>query len=317
MSATATSEPVIEARGLVKRYGAVTAVDGIDLVIRRGEIFGLLGPNGAGKTTVILMLLGLTETSAGTVRVVGLDPTRQPLAVKRRVGYLPDSVGFYDNMTARENLRYTAKLAGIPRAEVEDRMEVALGRVGLSGVADRRVATYSRGMRQRLGLSEIWLKRAEIAILDEPTSGLDPQATLELLDMIRNLKADGVAVMLSSHLLERVQSVCDRVALFNRGRIALIGTVGELATTVFGGDTVIQVEADGDGVPGLLERVAGVRRVTLEGSGTFRLFCARDVRAELAAALVGGGAQVKRLNLLELSLEAIYARYFEEHRDAA
>ncbi|HUA55483.1 MAG TPA: ABC transporter ATP-binding protein [Candidatus Sulfotelmatobacter sp.] len=317
MSDTATSEPVIEVHGLVKRYGAVTAVDGIDLVIRRGEIFGLLGPNGAGKTTVILMLLGLTETSAGTVRVVGLDPTRAPLAVKRRVGYLPDSVGFYDNMTARENLRYTAKLAGIPRAEVEDRMEVALGRVGLSGVADRRVATYSRGMRQRLGLSEIWLKRAEIAILDEPTSGLDPQATLELLDMIRNLKADGVAVMLSSHLLERVQSVCDRVALFNRGRIALIGTVGELATTVFGGDTVIQVEADGDGVPGLLERVAGVRRVTLEGSGTFRLFCARDVRAELAAALVGGGAQVKRLNLLELSLEAIYARYFEEHRDAA
>jgi ABC-2 type transport system ATP-binding protein len=311
------SEPVIEAHGLVKRYGAVTAVDGIDLVIQRGEIFGLLGPNGAGKTTVILMLLGLTETTAGTVRVVGLDPTREPLAVKRRVGYMPDAVGFYDNMTARENLRYTAKLAGIPRPEIEARMGVAFERVGLGAVADRRVSTFSRGMRQRLGLAEIWLKRADIAILDEPTSGLDPQATTELLDMIRSLKADGVAVLLSSHLLERVQSVCDRVALFNRGRVALIGTVSELATTVFGGDTMIQVEAEGAGVPGVLERVAGVRRVTVEGSGIFRLFCTRDVRAEIAASLVAGGARLLRLNLLELSLEEVYARYFEEHRDAA
>jgi ABC-2 type transport system ATP-binding protein len=308
---------VIEAHGLVKRYGALTAVDGIDLVIRRGEIFGLLGPNGAGKTTVILMLLGLTETTAGTVRVVGLDPTRAPLAVKRRVGYMPDAVGFYDNMTARENLRYTAKLAGLPRAEIEARMSVAFERVGLSAVADRRVSTFSRGMRQRLGLAEIWLKRAEIAILDEPTSGLDPQATVELLDMIRSLKADGVAVLLSSHLLERVQSVCDRVALFNKGRVALIGTVSELATTVFGGDTMIRVEAEGDGVAGLLERVADVRRVTPDGPGRYRLSCARDVRAELAAALVAQGAKLLRLNLEELSLDDIYARYFEERRDAA
>jgi len=311
------SAPVIEAHGLVKRYGALTAVDGIDLTIRRGEIFGLLGPNGAGKTTVILMLLGLTETTAGTVRVAGLDPTRAPLAVKRRVGYLPDSVGFYDNLTARENLRYTAKLAGIARSDMEARMRAALERVGLAAVADQRVATFSRGMRQRLGLADIWLKRAEIAILDEPTSGLDPQATHELLEMIRGLKREGVAVMVSSHLLDRVQSVCDRVALFNRGRIALLGSVSELATTVFGGDTIIQVEAEGAGVASLLERVPGVRRVTVEASGTCRLFCARDVRSELAAALVGGGARLKRLNLLELSLEAIYTRYFEEHRDAA
>jgi ABC-2 type transport system ATP-binding protein len=311
------SETVIEAHGLVKRYGAVTAVDGIDLTIRRGEIFGLLGPNGAGKTTVILMLLGLTETTAGTVRVVGLDPTRQPLAVKRRVGYMPDAVGFYDNLTARENLRYTAKLAGIPRPEIEARMGLAFERVGLGAVADRRVSTFSRGMRQRLGLAEIWLKRAEIAILDEPTSGLDPQATTELLDMIRSLKADGVAVLLSSHLLARVQSVCDRVALFNRGRVALIGTVSELATTVFGGDTMIQLEAVGDGVPDLLQRVDGVRRVVAEAPGCFRLSCSRDVRAELAATLTAQGIKLLRLNLQELSLEDIYARYFEERRDAA
>jgi len=311
------TEPVIEARGLVKRYGALTAVDGIDLSIARGEIFGLLGPNGAGKTTVILMLLGLTETTAGTVRVVGLDPTREPLAVKRRVGYLPDAVGFYDNLTARENLRYTAKLAGVPRHEVEARISGALGRVHLTEVADRRVATFSRGMRQRLGLAEIWLKRVEIAVLDEPTSGLDPQATVELLDMIRSLKAGGVAVLLSSHLLERVQSVCDRVALFNRGRIALIGTVGELATQVFGGDTIIQVEAPGERTAGALERVAGVRRVTAEAPGRYRLWCASDVRPAVAAALVEQRIPLLRLDLLQISLDEIYARYFEERRDAA
>jgi ABC-2 type transport system ATP-binding protein len=263
------------------------------------------------------MLLGLTEISAGTVRVVGLDPTREPLAVKRRVGYMPDSVGFYDNLTARENLRYTARLLGIARREAADRIDAALARVRLGAVADRKVATFSRGMRQRLALAEIWLKNAEIAILDEPTSGLDPQATLELLDMIRSLKADGVAVLLSSHLLDRVQSVCDRVALFNKGRVALLGTIGELASTAFGSDTIIQVDAEGNGVPEILASVAGVRAIASEGPGRYRLSCTGDVRAAVAAALVARGAAVLRLNLLELNLDAIYAHYFEERPDAA
>jgi ABC-2 type transport system ATP-binding protein len=225
---------VIEARGLTKRYGEATAVAGIGFSVARGEIFGLLGPNGAGKTTTILMMLGLTDVSDGEIRVLGFDPAREPLKVKARIGYLPDSVGFYDNMTAAENLAYTARLMGIPRAEREARIADALARVRLSDVAAKRVETFSRGMRQRLGLAEILMKKAEIAILDEPTSGLDPQATEELLDMIRGLKAAGVTVLLSSHLLERVQRVCDRVALFQSGRIALIGTVPELAREVLG-----------------------------------------------------------------------------------
>ena len=314
---TGARAPIIEAAGLVKRYKRATAVDGIDLVIRPGEIFGLLGPNGAGKTTTILMMLGLTETSGGSVDVLGFNPVRQPLEVKRRVGYMTDSVGFYDQLTARQNLRYSARLMGLEPGETDRRIEDSLAKVRLDKVGDQRVSTFSHGMRQRLGLAEIWLKRAEVAILDEPTSGLDPQATHELLDMIRSLKASGVAVMLSSHLLEQVQSVCDRVALFNRGRIALLGTVGQLATSVLGGDSIIQIEADGAGVATLLERVPGVRSVTDEGAGNFRLFCTRDNRAEIAATLVGGGAQLKRLNRLELSLDAIYTRYFEEHRDAA
>ena len=209
-------DTVIEAKGLTKKYGAATAVDHISFSVGRGEIFGLLGPNGAGKTTTILMLLGLTEISAGEVRVLGFDPAREPLSVKRRVGYLPDTVGFYDQLTAADNLRYTARLIGFKKNERENRIADALDRVGLGEFADKRVGTFSRGMRQRLGLAEILMKGAQIAILDEPTSGLDPHATSELLGIIRGFKADGVSVLLSSHLLERVQSVCDRVALFSR-----------------------------------------------------------------------------------------------------
>ena len=256
-----TDDLVIDARGLVKHYGAAVAVNGIDLAVKKGEIFGLLGPNGAGKTTVILMLLGLTDRTGGTVQVAGFDPARQPLLVKRRVGYMPDAVGFYDRLTARQNLAYTAKLAGIDRGVAKARIATALDRVRLSDVADKRVATFSRGMRQRLGLAEIWLKQADVAILDEPTTGLDPQSTHELLEMIRHLKADGIAVLLSSHLLERVQVVCDRVALFNKGKIVLQGTVPELAKSVLGGGSIIEIDAAGDGVAAALSGVAGVIRV--------------------------------------------------------
>src|SRR6185436_7579681 len=148
---------------------------------------------GAGKTTTILMMLGLTDVTSGSVSVLGYDPARQPLEVKRLIGYLPDTVGFYDHMTARDNLSYTAALIGIPRAERDRRIASAIQRVGLEAVEHHKVDTFSRGMRQRLGLAEILMKQAEIAILDEPTSGLDPQATAELLDMIRALKRDGVA----------------------------------------------------------------------------------------------------------------------------
>src|SRR5262245_45859146 len=152
---SAMNTPVIEARDLVKRYGGATAVDGVSFTIAPGEIFGLLGPNGAGKTTTILMLLGLTDISSGEARVLGHDPVREPLAVKRRVGYLPDSVGFYDHLTASDNLRYTARLIGLASEEREQRIATALNRVHLGDVGERPVATFSRGMRQRLGLAEI------------------------------------------------------------------------------------------------------------------------------------------------------------------
>jgi ABC-2 type transport system ATP-binding protein len=305
------TDPVIEAQGLTKRYGAATAVDDVSFTTAPGEIFGLLGPNGAGKTTTILMLLGLTEITAGTARVLGRDPVREPLAVKRRVGYLPDAVGFYDHMTAADNLRYTARLIGLGAREREDRIAAALARVQLAEVAEARVATFSRGMRQRLGLAEILMKDASVAILDEPTSGLDPQATVELLAMIRELKREGVAVLISSHLLERVQSVCDRVALFQGGQIVLIGTVAELGRKVLGGGYAVDVEAEGQGLAARLAAVPGVLDVQETGPHRFRLLAERDVRPEAAAAVVLAGGRLKHLAVEEPSLEAIYTRYFQ------
>jgi ABC-2 type transport system ATP-binding protein len=313
----ATDGNVIKVRGLLKLYGATRAVDAIDLNVHKGEIFGLLGPNGAGKTTTILMMLGLTETSGGSVDVLGFNPVRQPLEVKRRVGYLPDSVGFYDHLTARENLYYTARLLDIPRREAGARIMEALRSVELADVADHRVATYSRGMRQRLGIAEIVMKKAEVAILDEPTSGLDPHATYELLEMIRGLKKAGVAVLLSSHLLDRVQSVCDRVALFNKGKIALMGTVVELANQVLGAGHPILVEAAGTDVAAALRGIEGVQKVTPDGDGAWRVVADRDVRAEAARRIVSAGGSLTRLAELQPSLEEVYTRYFQEARHAA
>jgi ABC-2 type transport system ATP-binding protein len=305
------ADAVIEANGLTKNYGSAPAVDHISFGVGRGEIFGLLGPNGAGKTTTILMMLGLTEISEGEVRVLGFNPAREPLSVKRRVGYLPDTVGFYDNLTAADNLRYTARLIGFRLMEREKRIAAALDRVGLAEFADNRVGTFSRGMRQRLGLAEIVMKGAQIAILDEPTSGLDPHATAELLGIIRGFKSEGVSVLLSSHLLERVQSVCDRVALFNGGRIVLMGSVAELGRQVLGGGYVVEIEAEGGGLAERLALIPGVSGVEKAGINKLRLQADRDVRPEAAAEVVAMQGRLKYLGVQEPSLEAIYTRYFD------
>ncbi|HEY8595082.1 MAG TPA: ABC transporter ATP-binding protein [Devosiaceae bacterium] len=311
--------PVLEARGLTKRYGRATAVTGLDLAVNAGEVFGLLGPNGSGKTTTILMLLGLTEPSEGEVRVLGHNPLREPLAVKREVGYLPDAVGFYDGLTARENLRYTARLSGVPETEREERIAKALERVRLSHVADRRVKTFSRGMRQRLGLAEIVAKGCRIAILDEPTSGLDPQSTHELLELIRSFAADGMTVLLSSHLLSMVQSICDRVALFREGQVGLVGTVPDIAAKVLGGLCLIDVEADGVDLQSAIGPLEGVRKVTVGKAGTAQVDADADIRPDIASAIVKAGGSLKRIDISHSDLDDVYVRYFEgkEDRDAA
>ncbi len=314
-------EAVIVTKGLTKRYGTLVAVDNLNLTVKPGEVFGMLGPNGSGKTTTILMILGLTEPTAGSVRVLGFDPARQPLSVKSHVGYLPDEVGFYDELTARENLVYTAKLNGLRRREAYQRIDQALEQMGLSDVADRRVATFSRGMRQRLGVAEVLLKQPRLIIMDEPTAGLDPEAAREFLAIIRDLKAKGISILLASHLLYQVQAVCDRVGLFHRGRMALEGTVRQLAQQVLGGAYRIHLEADGraSALEEVLRRLPGVVEVHRVSADVYEVEARNDLRGEVARAVIEAGSRLLSLNFEEPSLDAVYARYFQgvEHATAA
>ena len=221
---------VIKTEGLTRRYGRQTAVDALSFEVNAGEVFGFLGPNGAGKTTTILMLLGLTEPTSGRAEVLGFDPMRQPLQIKRQVGYLPENVGFYDELTARENLCYVARLNQIPEAQAQSVVESALNTVGLSGESGKLVGEYSRGMRQRLGIAELLIKEPKLVILDEPALGLDPDGMNKMLELIVSLNRErGITVLMCTHMLNHVERICGRVGIMSKGKLAALGTIAELA----------------------------------------------------------------------------------------
>jgi len=231
------NQTVIEAEGLTKKYGHQTAVNNLNLQIREGEVFGFLGPNGAGKTTTILMFLGLTEPTSGKVRVIGFDPTRDPFHIKEKIGYLPENVGFYDDMDARQNLQYIARLNRIPDKISVKRIAESLKVVDLLEEVGKKVGTYSKGMRQRLGIAEVLIKEPKLIFLDEPTIGLDPDGTNRMLDLIHSLSRDkNITIFLSSHLLDQVQRICDRVGIMIKGDLVAMGPIEELAKKKLGVD---------------------------------------------------------------------------------
>ena len=230
-----TAATVIETAELTKAYGSQIAVDRISFEVTAGEIFGFLGPNGAGKTTTLLMLLGLTEPTSGTVRVMGMDPVRQPIEVKSKIGYLQENMGFYQDLNARQMLDFVAELNGLSRKQSGDRIEEALSTVGLMEEAEKKIGAYSRGMRQRLGLAELLIKDSKIAFLDEPTLGLDPDATNRIMNMILGLCNDKkMTILLSSHMLHQVQKICHRIGIMIKGRMIAQGTMQQLASEKLG-----------------------------------------------------------------------------------
>ena len=312
----------IRTRGLTKHYDDLVAVDHLDLEVHAGEIFGLLGQNGAGKTTTILMLLGLTEPTSGSAQVVGLDPARGPLQVKRRVGYMPDSVGFYGDLTGRENLRYTARLNRVPRELAETTIEEVLEQVGLASRADDKTDTYSRGMLQRLGIADALVKDPDVLILDEPTTAIDPLGVGEVLDLLRRLVNErGMAILLSSHLLNQVQSVCDRIGIFASGRLIGQGTMEQLAKRFGDGREQLEIGldlADGDdgsraraalsAVPGVVSVEDGARDVdpwvvTMQ-PGVDPI----AVRAAVLRVVASEGLPLASIRAVVPSLEDIYRR---------
>jgi ABC-2 type transport system ATP-binding protein len=312
----------IRTRGLTKHYEDLVAVDHLDLDVHAGEIFGLLGQNGAGKTTTILMLLGLTEPTSGEARVMGLDPSRGPLEVKRRVGYMPDSVGFYGDMTGRQNLRYTAKLNRIDRKEAEVTIDEVLDQVGLTSRADDPVETYSRGMLQRLGIADALVKDPDVLILDEPTTAIDPLGVVEVLDLLRRLVNErGMAILLSSHLLNQVQSVCDRIGIFAAGKLIGQGSMDQLAARFGDGASHLEVglDSDGDGdterARGVLAAVEGVASVAAgpRASDPWNVVVAPGVdpvqtRMAILAAVAQHGLPLASIRAVVPSLEDIYRK---------
>lgn len=217
--------PMVCVRGATRHYGPVKAVDGVDLDIGRGELFGLIGHNGAGKSTLFKMMLGLIPATSGEIRIDGAAVTgRDFRAVRRRIGYLPENVVLYDNLTGLETLEFFARLKGAPANECGP----ALDRVGLTHAARRRVREYSKGMRQRLGFAQALLGKPQILFLDEPTTGLDPEAIREFYVILRGLKAEGVTMILTSHILAEIQERVDRLAIMANGKLQATGTVQAL-----------------------------------------------------------------------------------------
>ncbi|MFW5964065.1 MAG: ABC transporter ATP-binding protein [Natronomonas sp.] len=227
-----SSSPAIAADGLTKRYGSTAAVDGLDLSIPRGSVYGFLGPNGAGKTTTMRLLTTLTRPTEGTASVCG-DPVTDRDAVIEHVGYLPEVPPVYDELTAREGLRYVADLRRL--GDVDERIEAYLDRFGLADDADRRIGTYSKGMRQKTALIATVLHDPDVVFLDEPTSGLDPRAARTVRDLIADLAAEDVTVFLSTHILPVVEELADTVGVLSQGRLLVEGTPETLQQRVEGG----------------------------------------------------------------------------------
>jgi ABC-2 type transport system ATP-binding protein len=315
------SVPIVQMVDLTKKYGDFTAVNSLNLTIEKGEIFGLLGPNGAGKSTTILMMLGLTEPTSGWVEVCGINSTTNPIEVKKKVGYLPEDVGFYDDLTAMENLVYTARLNGIPENEAKTKAEVLLNRVGLAGEINKKAGKYSKGMRQRLGLADVLIKSPEVIILDEPTSGIDPKGVQEFLKLIVELRNErGINVLFSSHNLHQVQQVCDRVGIFVEGRLLAVGDIESLSRKLFthgrylievGIDANAQTDIENTGkLANLIQSISGVESVNLK-NGIYEIESQHDNSGPIAQTLVANGFNLNFLNRREYGLDAIYNRYFE------
>jgi ABC-2 type transport system ATP-binding protein len=306
---------VVETQSLTKRYRDKLAVNALNLTIQEGEIFGFLGPNGAGKTTTILMLLGLTEPTSGKASVCGFNPTEEPLEVKRRVGYLPESPGFYEDISATENLLYMARLNRIPEDAARRKTTEVLAQVGLADDGRRLVREFSRGMKQRLGIAEVLVKNPTTVILDEPTLGIDPDGAIHILELIKGLNREhGLTVMLSSHQLEQVQQICSRIGIIVKGRLIVQGQMDELGREILKErqwNFLLEVGAGSNGLENELRAINGIDEIEKRPHGLF-LRCTKDVRSDVLSLLARKNLPLLQLRAEDPTLEEIYLKYFRE-----
>lgn len=297
---------MIQVSGLIKEYGARRALDNISFHANQGEIVGFLGPNGAGKTTTMRILTGYMPPTDGEVTVAGYDVMEESLEVRKRVGYLPETVPLYTDMTAIEYLKFMAELRRIPDAE--DRAYEALESVNLQDRADSYIGNFSKGMRQRVGLAQAMIHRPEVLILDEPTIGLDPTQVVEIREVIREIGKDRT-VLFSTHILSEAQQICDRVLIINKGKIVAEDTPENLQSRLVGTQRVVlRVRGDADGLDATVKKVKGLRNMEVKGEDTieFEYSSGQDVRPQVAKAVIQAGYELVELHTLGMSLEEIF-----------
>ena len=297
---------MIQVTGLIKEYGARRALDSISFHANQGEIVGFLGPNGAGKTTTMRILTGYMPPTDGQVTVAGYDVVEESLEVRRRVGYLPETVPLYTDMTALEYLKFMADLRHIPNAG--DRAYETLESVNLHERANSYIGTFSKGMRQRVGLAQALIHRPEVLILDEPTIGLDPTQVVEIREVIREIGKDRT-VLFSTHILTEAQQICDRVLIINKGKIVAEDTPENLQSRLVGSQRVVlRVRGEADDLPAKIKKIKGVRDVEgkPDGSVEFEFSAGQDVRPQVAKTVIQGGYDLLEMRPVGMSLEEIF-----------
>jgi ABC-2 type transport system ATP-binding protein len=306
---------LIIAENLTKKYGEKVAVDNLNINIKKGEIFGLLGPNGAGKSTIILMMLGLTEPTSGSISIGNFNSTRQPLKVKSITGYLPEKVGFYEDMSAMENLFYTAELNRIPYREIPAKIDEVLDIVSLPGNKKQLVKTFSKGMKQRLGIADVLIKNPRLIIFDELTEGLDVKVANQILQTIMDLnKKKNITFLLSSHQLNLVQKICSRVGIMSSGKLISQGSVESLGRDLFGGGKY-RIEIELEKITGdINEKIKKLDKVVSvsQTDNKFTIVCDKDIRHEISRLVSDEGILLTRIDMKEDALEEIYLKYFKE-----
>jgi ABC-2 type transport system ATP-binding protein len=309
------SSKMIKTIDLTKIYDKKVAVDHLNLEIDEGEILGFLGPNGSGKTTTFLMLLGLSVPTSGTALVAGHDVVKESREVRKIIGALPEFAGFYEDMTARQNLEYIGALNELPRTECKSRAEETLGVVGLVESTNIKVGKFSRGMRQRLGIAQALIKKPSILLLDEPTIGVDPQGTKELRDLIAKLNREQhLTIILASHLLNEVQKICSRVAIIQRGKLIVTGSIDEL-TAELGKAEGIRMDIKVEKMkPDLLKSLQELPGVTLVDASANNLTVTAEPGAlgDVSRAITAHGGLILMMKPYEPSLEEIFMKYYQE-----
>jgi ABC-2 type transport system ATP-binding protein len=308
---------MIKVQGLTKRYARTVAVDNISFEVEKGQIVGFLGPNGAGKTTTMRVLTCFLPPTMGTASVAGFDVLKNPMEVKKRIGYLPESPPLYPEMEVIEYLTFVGKLKGIPSGDLARRLDDVVGRCAIGDVQTRLIGKLSKGFRQRVGLAQAIIHNPDVLILDEPTAGLDPKQIIEIRELLKSLAGEHT-IILSTHILSEVEHSCEHVIIIDRGKLVAIDTVSNLTNRLRGAEAVaLEVEAadgrpDPTDVQRRLEQVPGVSRVVMKDSKDGRLtfeiesLQGRHIRSELARTVVNSGWNLSELRAVGLSLEDIF-----------